>query len=101
VLGGNRIAIAVLCVSTSFMISCGGIDPGARVTQPSDKKDDEKVINLYIWSDYLTTDTLSSFEKLTSTKVRVSYFETNETLEARVLTGSSGFDAADRSHGTL
>jgi len=45
---GNRIAIAMLCLSTSFIVSCGGTDPGARVTQPSDKTDDEKVLNLYI-----------------------------------------------------
>jgi spermidine/putrescine-binding protein len=40
----------------------------------------------------LAPDTISSFEKLTGIKVRVSYFETNETLEARILTGNSGFD---------
>lgn len=91
-LRGNRIAIAMLCMSTSFIVSCGGTDPGARVTEPSDKKDDEKVLNLYIWADYLAPDTISSFEKLTGIKVHVSYFETNETLEARMLTGNSGFD---------
>jgi putrescine transport system substrate-binding protein len=89
---GNRIAIALLCMSASFVVSCGGTDPGPRVTQSSDKGDDEKVLNLYIWSDYLAPDTISSFEKLSGTKVRVSYFETNETLEARMLTGNSGFD---------
>jgi len=82
----------MLCLSTSFIVSCGGTDPGARVTQPSDKTDDEKVLNLYIWADYLAPDTISSFEKLTGIKVHVSYFETNETLEARMLTGNSGFD---------
>ena len=91
-LRGKRIVIVMLCMSTSFIVSCGGTDPGARVTQPSDKRDDEKALNLYIWSDYLAPDTISSFEKLTGIKVRVSYFETNETLEARMLTGNSGFD---------
>jgi putrescine transport system substrate-binding protein len=90
-LRGNRIAIA-LCMSASFIVSCGGTDPGARVTQLSDKKDDEKVLNLYFWADYLAPDTISSFEKLTGIKVHVSYFETNETLEVRMLTGNSGFD---------
>jgi putrescine transport system substrate-binding protein len=91
-LRGKCIAMAMLCMSTSFIVSCGGADPGTRVTQPSDKRDDEKVLNLYTWSDYLAPDTISSFEKLTGIKVRVSYFETNETLEARMLTGNSGFD---------
>jgi putrescine transport system substrate-binding protein len=91
-LRGSRIAIAMLCMSMSFIVSCGGADSGARVTQPSDMKDHEKVLNLYIWADYLAPDTISSFEKLTGIKVHVSYFETNETLEARMLTGNSGFD---------
>jgi putrescine transport system substrate-binding protein len=52
----------------------------------------DKVLNLYIWSDYLAPDTIPNFEKLTGIKVNVSYFETNETLESRVLTGHSGFD---------
>ena len=45
-----------------------------------------------IWSDFLAPDTLASFEELTGIKVNVSYFDTNETLEARMLTGISGFD---------
>ena len=91
-LRGNRIAISMLCMSMSFVVSCGGTDSGARVTQPNDKKDTEKVLNLFIWADYLARDTISSFERLTGIKVRVTYFETNETLEARMLTGNSGFD---------
>jgi putrescine transport system substrate-binding protein len=51
-----------------------------------------KVLNLYIWSDYLAADTLSNFEKLTGIKVHAAYFDTNETLETKLLAGSSGFD---------
>jgi len=91
-LRGNRIAIATLFISTSFIVSCGGANPGAQVTQPRGKHNADKVLNLYTWSDYLAPDTISSFEKLTGIKVSVSYFETNETLEARMLTGNSGFD---------
>src|SRR3981189_1083001 len=51
-----------------------------------------KVLNLYIWSDYLAPNTLSNFEKQTGIKVRVAYFDTNETLETKLLAGSSGYD---------
>src|SRR5450631_1168132 len=51
-----------------------------------------KVLNLYIWSDYLAANTLADFEKQTGIKVHVSYFDTNETLETRLLAGNSGFD---------
>jgi len=35
---------------------------------------------------------LASFEKRTGVKANVSHCDTNETLEVRMLTGSSGFD---------
>jgi putrescine transport system substrate-binding protein len=82
-LRSNQFSAAMLCVAALSMIGCGS---------SVDKESDKKVLNLYIWADYLAPDTIASFEKLTGIKVRVSYFETNETLEARMLTGSSGFD---------
>jgi len=51
-----------------------------------------KVLNLYIWSDYLAADTLPNFEKQTGIKVHAAYFDTNETLETKLLAGSSGYD---------
>ena len=51
-----------------------------------------KVLNLYIWSDYLAPDTLPAFEKQTGIKVNASYFDANETLETKLLAGSSGYD---------
>jgi putrescine transport system substrate-binding protein len=85
-------ALAMLCVSASLMLGCGNPDSGTRNTASGEKHDDKNVLNLYIWADYLAPDTIASFEKLTGVKVRVSYFETNETLESRMLTGNSGFD---------
>ncbi len=52
----------------------------------------DRVLNLYIWSDYLAANTLSDFEKQTGIKVHVAYFDTNETLETKLLAGSSGYD---------
>ncbi len=51
-----------------------------------------KVLNLFIWSDYLAPNSLSDFEKRTGIKVHVAYFDTNETLETKLLAGSSGYD---------
>jgi putrescine transport system substrate-binding protein len=87
---GKRRFVATLLVVASSMISCGRSDPGtARTTE---NIPEEKVVNLYFWSDYLAADTLASFEKQTGVKVNLSYFDSYETLEARVLTGHSGFD---------
>jgi putrescine transport system substrate-binding protein len=81
-----------LGVWASLLASCGSPDSGPRNAQLREKGDGQKVLNLYIWTDYMAPDTIASFEKLTGVKVRVSYFDTNETLEGRMLTGSSGFD---------
>jgi putrescine transport system substrate-binding protein len=86
----KRRFVATLVVVASSIISCGRSDPGTPLS--TDKKPEEKVVNLYFWSDYLAPDTLASFEKLTGIKVHLSYFDSYETLEARVLTGHSGFD---------
>jgi putrescine transport system substrate-binding protein len=74
------------------MISCGGTDSDDRNTRSTQKQDDTHVLNFYNWSDYIAPGTLSSFEKLTGIKIRITYFDTNETLEGRMLTGNSGFD---------
>jgi putrescine transport system substrate-binding protein len=74
------------------LISCGGTDSDDRNTRSAQKQDDTQVLNFYNWSDYIAPGTLSSFEKLTGIKIRITYFDTNETLEGRMLTGNSGFD---------
>jgi putrescine transport system substrate-binding protein len=94
-LRGKLLIMTMLCASASafLVISCGRSDSGgARNTQSGEESSNEKILNLYIWTDYLAPDTIASFEKMTGIKVRISYFDTNETLEARMLTGNSGFD---------
>jgi putrescine transport system substrate-binding protein len=80
---------AILALGCALVLSaCGGSKSGSGA---ADKADD-KVLNLYIWSDYLAPNALSDFEKQTGIKVHVAYFDTNETLETRLLAGHSGFD---------
>jgi putrescine transport system substrate-binding protein len=84
--------MAMLCLTASLMIGCGRSESGAHAAQSVKKSPETQVLNLYTWPDYLAPDTIAAFEKQTGIKVRVSYFDTNETLEGRILTGSSGFD---------
>ncbi len=88
----RRMAILALgCVLT--LSACGdrksAESPAAAAAGGTGKP---RVLNLYIWSDYLAADTLSNFEKQTGIKVHVAYFDTNETLETKLLAGSSGYD---------
>ncbi len=49
-------------------------------------------INVYNWSDYIAEDTIEKFTAATGIAVNYDVFDSNETLEARMLAGSSGFD---------
>jgi putrescine transport system substrate-binding protein len=87
----RRTAILVLgCVLT--LSACGEHKAASEGAPDKAGTATGKVLNLYIWSDYLAANTLSDFEKQTGIKVHVSYFDTNETLETKLLAGSSGFD---------
>lgn len=59
---------------------------------PAPAADKEKVLNLYIWSDYLAPDTIKNFTAKTGIKVNVDVFDSSETMEAKLLAGSSGYD---------
>ncbi|OZG74424.1 spermidine/putrescine ABC transporter substrate-binding protein PotF [Hahella sp. CCB-MM4] len=49
-------------------------------------------VRVYNWSDYIAEDTLANFEKETGIKVVYDVFDSNEVLEAKVLSGQSGYD---------
>jgi putrescine transport system substrate-binding protein len=52
----------------------------------------ERVVNYYNWSDYQDPTILDTFTKETGIKVRYDTFDSNDTLEAKLLAGSSGYD---------
>lgn len=52
----------------------------------------EEVLNFYNWSDYIAEDTLAKFEAETGIKVIYDVYDSNETLEAKLLAGHSGYD---------
>lgn len=49
-------------------------------------------VNVYNWSDYIAEDTVKKFEEQTGYKVVYDVYDSNETLEAKLLAGSSGYD---------
>lgn len=53
---------------------------------------EDKVLNIYNWSDYIAEDTIEKFEEKTGIKVTYDVFDSNEVLEAKLLAGNSGYD---------
>src|SRR5215471_19210650 len=52
----------------------------------------ERVVNVYNWSDYIDSKVLEDFTKETGIKVQYDTFDANETLETKLLAGKSGYD---------
>ena len=71
----------VLFASTLTLLAC------ATAAQA-----DDKLVRFYNWSDYMGPDTLKNFEKDSGIKVQYDVFDTNEMLEAKLLSGHSGYD---------
>jgi putrescine transport system substrate-binding protein len=51
-----------------------------------------QTLNVFNWSDYIAEDTLDKFTEATGIAVNYDVYDSNDTLEARLLAGSSGFD---------
>ncbi|MGV7211365.1 polyamine ABC transporter substrate-binding protein [Oxalobacteraceae bacterium A2-2] len=73
----GRLLVAVLMVA--------GLSAGAQAQE-------EKVLNIYNWSDYIADDTIKNFEKETGIKVRYDLFDNNEILNSKLVAGKSGYD---------
>jgi putrescine transport system substrate-binding protein len=52
----------------------------------------ERVVNVYNWSDYIDPEMLKLYTKETGIKVVYDTFDANETLETKLLAGKSGYD---------
>ena len=53
---------------------------------------EEKVLNVYNWSDYIDPAVIENFQKETGIAVSYDVFDSNEVLETKLLTGKSGYD---------
>ena len=52
----------------------------------------EKVVNVYNWSDYVDPTVLEDFTKATGIKVVYDTYDNNEIVETKLLAGKSGYD---------
>jgi putrescine transport system substrate-binding protein len=63
-------------------------DPSA----PAIETDQEKVLNVWNWSDYIEPSLIEAFEKETGIKVNYEVGDSNELLETKLLAGRTGYD---------
>lgn len=71
----------VLAAASALFVSVGAA-----------QAEEEKVLNVYNWSDYVAQDTLEKFTAATGIKVNYDVYDSNEILEAKLSAGKSGYD---------
>ena len=52
----------------------------------------QRVVNVYNWSDYVAPGVIDDFSRETGIKLRYDTFDSNDTLETKLLAGKSGYD---------
>ncbi len=85
-----KLRMLSLAASVVVLASCGGKSP-EQAGSAGDKTED-KVLNVYNYSDYIAEDTIPNFEKETGIKVTYDMFDSDEMVETKLLAGSSGYD---------
>ena len=58
---------------------------------------EEQELHIYNWADYIGKDTMAKFESATGIKVIYDTYDADETLEAKMMAGDSGYDVVSTS----
>src|SRR5512132_1704881 len=91
-LGGFRAALIATSNRSVHAYACFIAAIFALAMLAPSAAQDERVVNVYNWSDYIEPKVLDDFTKETGIKVQYDTFDANETLETKLLAGKSGYD---------
>lgn len=85
------------CIAAVLLLAACGKDASApsaeqAATTAAAPAAEEKVLNIYNWSDYIAEDTIANFEQETGIKVVYDVFDSNELVEAKLVSGNTGYD---------
>lgn len=92
--------LTTLACASLLLAACGSHEPAGTPPAPAaatpaaatSPAAEEKVLNVYNWSDYVAPDTIKQFEQKTGIKVNYDVYSENETLETKLSAGKSGYD---------
>jgi len=83
-------AAAATLLASIMLFGCGR--KPAEPTGDAGAVSEDKILNVYNWSDYIDPAVIEAFEAETGIKVSYDVFDSNEVLETKLLTGKSGYD---------
>jgi len=85
-------AAAVALVAAGLSGACGQGPAAARAAGA-----EERELHVYNWADYIGKDTIARFEAATGIRVVYDTYDADETLEAKMMAGDSGYDVVSTS----
>jgi putrescine transport system substrate-binding protein len=74
------------------LLTAAALAVGLLSASPGQAQD--KVVNVYNWTDYIDPKVIEAFTAETGIRVQYDVYDSLETLEAKLLTGRSGYDVA-------
>jgi putrescine transport system substrate-binding protein len=93
----RSLPVAALAVVAGLSLSCGGGGDSHSAGPPGAAAD--QVLNVYNWADYIGRQTIADFERATHIKVVYQTYDSNQTLEATLMVGHSGYDIVSTTTG--
>lgn len=93
----SRLTVARLLVNAVVAIFAVAAICAVAFVRPARAAAEEKRLYVYNWADFIGPDTIAKFERLTGTKVVYDVYDAEETMEARLLAGGSGYDIVSAS----
>jgi len=75
-----------------ILLACALAATMSSVAESPAQPAKERVVNVYNWSDYIEAGVLTDFSAQTGIKIRYDTFDSNDTLETKLLAGKSGYD---------
>jgi putrescine transport system substrate-binding protein len=77
-----------------LLLACGMLSGGMPVQAAADG---DRRLFIYNWTDFIGPETIAKFEQSTGIKVVYDVYDAEETMEARLMAGSSGYDVVSAS----
>ena len=68
-----------------LMVACGGKSGG-------NGDSGSKELNIYTWTYFIPQEVIDDFQKETGIKVNLSYYDNNDVMIAKLMSGAKGFD---------
>ena len=96
--GATLCAALFACVCAALALGgCARSTPPATPAGAAPAPREERVLRIYNWDDYIGFHTIADFERATGIQVVYDLFDSNETLEGKLLVGDSGYDIVSTS----